>query len=375
MCKVPSIEPLVMKLMNELPCPLFYNLLSNLKFYIKPINRLSDSLKTFTSEKTVDDKIYISSKISITPYNKKYMLNIQYNIDNKYNVDSDDVSKLFFVNERVFLDNNLEILERTLIRNKKNDNIDNLDLLTFDNKVFFSAKVYSKEEEKLSNKPCFGYYTKKIENTEELNNKLLTTVLFDEKMFIEKNDSKQQYKYSLFESNGELCFIYKWSPLLVGLISKKTSKTPFLRYDPKESEYISDKAIDKNRHIHINTQNDTVETPSIFKLIDSATNGFCFGGEVWFVANFMSVSGAHTIHQVPMNCYHFFIVLDKDSKKIKRYSYPFCFDYKPMERCSSIVVTDKKLLLSYSLLNQKCYVCSYDMETINKNICFVNCKK
>ena len=381
--KVPEIQPIFMHLMNQLPCTLFYNMISNLKFYVSPLTARRQTKMSFSTEKVIDDKKFISSNISLCPLEEGYLLNIQYNSvqNNNNNNNNNNKNKnknkkkshqqLEIIHERIYLDEdfmiiNSNIVDRSVIDTKQQTNtlLENINVLLFDNTIYYSTYQVVLHNKKIQVKPCFGVYS-----NENKSDNLETKKLLEIRTVNSEVPSTNLKKYVLFKSNNRLHFVYSWYPLLIGVVDNAKNKNPTFEYDEKESGLsISKKYQNNQKHIHINTINDIKKTPSIFKLIENTTNGFTYENEIWFVADFMSVEGAHTHKQQKLQNYHFFIVLDRENHILLRYSYPFTIENNKIERCSGIVVEKKQIIISYSSNETDSSIICYDRFTIMNKI-------
>ena len=375
--KTPPVQPISMRLMNILPCNLFYNMLSNLRFYIQPLTSRKQMKISFSSNKTIENHQYTSSNISIVPYQEGYLLNIQFNRNRSRNIEQ-KIQGVDIVHEKVYVDDDFLTIETVPIQKNKTSEeilgINNVNLFLLDNKVLYSGSQYSIVDSLnnvVESTPCFGFYAKHTKNRENLSKTLITQSLMDIRTVQSRAPSNNLINYALFESAKEVHFVYSWYPLLIGTVHNKTNTTPNYEYDPKEKNYTVNSEYNKNiEHIHVNTTDDKKESPTIFKLIESSTNGYSYGDEVWFVANFMAVTGAHTHSQKPMQTYHFFIVLDRTKQTLLRYSYPFTFENMQLEQCSGLIIEEKQVVLSYSILEKGSYIATYDIHSIKEKLCW-----
>ena len=87
----------------------------------------------------------------------------------------------------------------------------------------------------------------------------------------------------------------------------------------------------------------TVDTPPIFKDIRGSTNGVVIDDEIWFIAHIVS-------YETKRQYYHLFVVLDKNTMTIKRYSRLCTFSANKVEYTLGFdYVTDKKqFIVGYS---------------------------
>ena len=121
--------------------------------------------------------------------------------------------------------------------------------------------------------------------------------------------------------------IYKWYPLTIG-------------------EYIENKDTTTDLNTSFLTTN-TIQTPSLFKLLRGSTNGVTINNEIWFITHLVS-------HEQKRHYYHMFVVLDVETFNVKRYSIPFTFEKKHIEYTLGFVF-DKKtdnFLVGYSTMDR-----------------------
>jgi len=361
-----SIQTITMRLMNILPCGIFYNLLSNLKYYIKPLTSRKQMKISFSSSKKINNKEYNSSNIAIVPYQEGYMLNIQFKPNKK-----DNNSKLYkCAHDTLYLDDDFLTIEQEPVRHSRNTqntyNLNDVSLSLLGDNIYYSANTYLMNDQldnEVVSTPVFGLY-----NITDSSNLFDIQSRMEVKNVIMDSPPHDINHYALFEDDKKIHFVYSWYPILIGTIENQETSSPDYIYDSKESNYIMKKGYNKLKHIHVNIQKEKRECPSIFKLLEHTTNGYSYESEIWFVADFMTVHGAHSHSQQKMKTYHFFIILDRKTKQLARYSYPFTFENKEFEKCSGLIVEKKQIILTYSILDKGCFVATYDIKSIRNSI-------
>jgi tetratricopeptide (TPR) repeat protein len=123
----------------------------------------------------------------------------------------------------------------------------------------------------------------------------------------------------LFEdSHQKLKCIYKWYPLTVGSINV-------------DYEY----AVEQD-----------ISMPSIFKYVRGSTNGVLRGNEVWFLCHVVS-------HEDRRYYYHMFVVLDRTTFALKKYTQLFTFAKEKVEYSLGFIFRENELLIGYSIMDRE----------------------
>jgi hypothetical protein len=135
----------------------------------------------------------------------------------------------------------------------------------------------------------------------------------------EKNWSFVNYK-------NELCIIHIWSPLQIGKID----------YTTNELKLIESKKM-----------------PAYFDFVRGSTAGYTKNDEIWFVV--------HKTHK--KNYLHFFAVFDLQMNLL-RYSETFKFQNYKVEFCLGLIVQDKQIILSYSVMDTQSFISVYPMKNV-----------
>lgn len=152
-------------------------------------------------------------------------------------------------------------------------------------------------------------------------------------MLHEKNWSFVNYK-------NELCIVYKWFPLQIGKINYVTNKLKII----------------KNKY-----------TPDYFKNARGSTPGFTKDKEIWFVLHKTQTGKPDDQNNQCYNYGHFFAIFDLDMNLL-RYSELFKFGDCKVEYCIGLIIKEKEVILSYSLLDTKSFISVYDIDHINNKI-------
>ena len=176
---------------------------------------------------------------------------------------------------------------------------------------------------------------------QEDNNKLVHTKL----IYPERNNiCEKNWVFVPTQDNGpfgnNLVMIYSWHPLVIGTIECKD-----------DSLFKEIKRID---------------TSPFLSGARGSTNGFLFGDEIWFVVHFV-----HKLDKELRNYFHAFVILDKLTLDVKRYSAPFKItesDKNEIEYCLGLVVEKDRVLVTHSCWDRESYIKIYSKCYLDKFI-------
>ena len=92
----------------------------------------------------------------------------------------------------------------------------------------------------------------------------------------------------------------------------------------------------------------SLPTPTFFKWVRGSTNGLTIGNEIWFICHIVS-------YETRRYYYHLFVVLDKETYSVKKYSPLFTFEKQPVEYTLGFVYFTKtdQLLIGYSVMDRE----------------------
>jgi tetratricopeptide (TPR) repeat protein len=123
----------------------------------------------------------------------------------------------------------------------------------------------------------------------------------------------------LFEDGDQnLKCIYKWYPLTVGSINAS--------YDYTVEQEIA--------------------MPTVFKHVRGSTNGVQRGNEIWFLCHVVS-------HEDRRYYYHMFVVLDRTTFALKKYTRLFTFAKEKVEYSLGFIFRENELLIGYSIMDRE----------------------
>ena len=309
--KTADMRPIFMKLMNVSSSSMG-NLLSNYKFYVKSldtykINEINLSLYKEIADEEKDN--FKATTPSIISNEDNYIINVRmvdytlhrngsYSYPDGYSVNTKNIG---------------------LVLDKEFNVIQSKNFLPDFNK---DCRIRGLEDVKIIN--CgenIGYISTKQSDTTEDYVLTMAGGIYDlTKDKLEYNEifspinAKCEKNWALFLQNEELKAIYKWYPLTI--------------YDSINTGKLGKKQ--------------EIEMPYFFKDVRGSTNGYIYKDELWFICHLVE-------HGQPRHYYHLFVVLDKNTLKLKKYSYLFKFDLsEKVEFCLGLVVEDERIIVSHS---------------------------
>jgi hypothetical protein len=89
-------------------------------------------------------------------------------------------------------------------------------------------------------------------------------------------------------------------------------------------------------------------TPNFFRWVRGSTNGVTIGDEVWFICHVVSYEDRRYY-------YHLFVVLDKTTMKMKRYTRMFTFEKEKVEYTLGFIYMEREqqFLIGYSVMDRE----------------------
>jgi len=142
------------------------------------------------------------------------------------------------------------------------------------------------------------------------------------KLATKQNIRRVEKNWVLFPNKNTLNVIYQWHPLIIG-------------------EYAD--CIEDNTSMALFVPKVNVQTPHFFKSMRGSTNGVVIGENIWFITHLVSDEDRRYY-------YHVFVLLDKTTYAVKKYSIPFTFEKKNIEFTLGFVYLEQQeqLLIGYS---------------------------
>ena len=342
-CGINDINDEAMKVFNSINGYEVDNILSNMKFYKKILNKKSIfSADSYIVSVINGDNIKFNSSSSCLikkPNSDEYYLNVRY--VNYYIEDNGSYKNcekhIISLNKFVEFDKNFSILKESWMK------------LIFDGRLYIGVediKIYYDDYKDKLMYIGTGYHS---------NNQIgIVSGNYDiyENNF-EINELKQNFKNTGCEKNwvfvdfkNKTHIIYEWYPLKIcklgenneiSIVEEKTMPRFFSKVRGSTCGFVYNKKFDeiKNGNIAI----DMVDT------------------EIWFINHIVS-------YETPRHYYHVITVLDSNMNLL-RYSAPFKFEGEPIEYCLSIVVEHDRVLINYSIWDRTTKIGVYDKSYID----------
>jgi tetratricopeptide (TPR) repeat protein len=153
------------------------------------------------------------------------------------------------------------------------------------------------------------------------------TGVLKDPIILESLRQRSVEKNWVFASPGTM--IYEWSPLVIGEISG--SRLEDLR---------------------------EIKTPSCFRGLRGSTNGVFRGDEIWFICHVVS-------HEKRRHYYHMFVVLEKDTYRVKKYTGLFTFGSIRIEYTLGFVFIEDQVVIGYSSMDRETKVASIPKSVVD----------
>ena len=250
---------------------------------------------------------------SVLPY--CISLNSRFTIDENFNQ----------ISEEIFLDENFK---KEITYPEKG--LENIKIHKYNSKFYYMASYYDEDRKIISvssNKYPIMHTMYNLYKTIILPNMYDTQIKIPEK------------NWSFVNYNNKMCIVYKWFPLQIGEINYTTNKI-----DITEIKY---------------------NIPDYFSDAYGSSSGYIKNDEIWFVLH--KIQYADYLNTQIKNCQHFFAVFDLTMNLI-RFSETFKLGDCIVECCNGLIVKDKSIILSYSLLDSQCIISEYDIDYIHSQL-------
>ena len=324
-CNIPN-EQIISSCIKVLNCPhageeIHRSVLKNYKYYAQVLKYASITtdfsvqLNNMHIETQISDD-FVSSTPSICMDNNTVYINTRYvdyriNSDGAYtnnpNITTKNLITIFDIREPGWKKTD----EFLLKYNEEYDNyyvgIEDVRLIMHDGNLCFNG-----------NRPLsWGHIT--IE-TGTIDVSAQTT---KSKLAIKQNIKKIEKNWVLFSDNEKLNVIYQWYPLTIGEFTNNDDAE-----DGPTTTFITNK---------------TIQMPHLFKWARGSTNGVVIGDEIWFIVHIVS-------DEARRYYYHIFVVLDKITHNVKKYSSPFSFEKENIEYTLGFAYMEEaaQFILGYS---------------------------
>jgi tetratricopeptide (TPR) repeat protein len=153
-------------------------------------------------------------------------------------------------------------------------------------------------------------------------------VLIDNQRMIEKN-------WVLFnDKHGKNKVVYEWYPMKIGDVEDHS--------DPVDSDDEGE-----TKSFMFNKTHD-IHTPAFFKSVRGSTNGITIGDEIWFLCHLVSYEDRRFY-------YHLFVVIDRNTFALKKYSPLFTFEKQKVEYSLGFIYlpTANNFIIGYSKMDKE----------------------
>lgn len=185
------------------------------------------------------------------------------------------------------------------------------------NKIYFTGTIQSPTTGNI----CIGYGHFDI-----------MTIFNSSSNFLEYDEVQTEWNKNC-EKNwifyGDNNVVYSWYPLITGKI-----------ININQSE-ITQEQTEKNKCHYIFKKQHEINMPEFFRNVRGSTHGYEFHDEIWFLCHIVE-------YCQPREYYHFFVVMDKNTMKPKRWSYLFKFEGEKIEYALGLIVNNDNIIVSYS---------------------------
>ena len=296
------------------------------------------STKTIPFTKTITQNLFgkeinlYSSTPTLVEYEDGYLFNQRW-INYSYHEDGSKKEwppLIVNLNSRTILDKNFNpISEEVFLQEEKllpiwgPFGIEDIRIFKYEDTYYYTATCYDTDREVVA--VTSGLYSL---DTYELPIQPILPSFYTEKRH-EKNWAFVVYQ-------NKMAFVYKWYPLELTEIDYETRQL--------------------NRLI-------TKPMPAFFKDARGSTPGYKTNSEIWFVVHKRLSFLKNNIHYLQYQ--HSFVIFDLNMNLLS-YSEWFTFANQPVEFCIGIVVKEKEVILSYSLLDTQSFVSVYDSSSLRR---------
>ena len=331
-----DMRPLFMKLMN-IDALNMDNLLANYKFYVKTLKKYEQKEVVLNvckevQKQTTDD--FKATTPSIIQYKDGYLTNVRlvdftlylngsYSYPDGYSVNTKNIA--------LVMDKDFNVIDSHVFAPEFNTEcrirgLEDVKIIDCGENIGY---ISTKQSDDVSN-----FTLKMAGGTYDLNSPVLKYNEIDSPV-----GAECEKNWGLFIQENKIKVVYKWHPLTI--------------YDFDEEKKKMGASIEK-------------PTPSLFAKVRGSSNGALYKDEIWFIGHVVE-------YGKPRKYYHLFMVLDKDTLELKKYSYLFTFDSNAdVEFCLGLIVEDERIIISYSNKDKTSKIKTYDKKMILKDIFICN---
>lgn len=331
-----DMRPIFMKLMN-IDALNMDNLLANYKFYVKTLKQYEQKEVVLNLCKEVQEETkgdFKATTPSIIAYNDGYLTNVRlvdyilhlngsYSYPDGYSVNTKNIA--------LVMDKDFNVTDSHVFAPEFNTEcrirgLEDVKIIDCGENIGYISTKQSDDVSKFTLKMAGGTY--------DLDFPVLKYDEIDSPV-----GAECEKNWGLFIQENKIKVVYKWHPLSI--------------YDFDEEKKKMGASIEK-------------PTPSLFAKVRGSTNGAIYKDEVWFIGHVVE-------YGKPRKYYHLFMVLDKDTLELKKYSYLFIFDSNAdVEFCLGLIVEDERIIISYSNKDKTSKIKTYDKKMVLKDIFICN---
>jgi tetratricopeptide (TPR) repeat protein len=324
-----DMRPIFMKLMN-IDALNMDNLLANYKFYVKTLKKYEQKEVVLNLCKEVQEETkgdFKATTPSIIAYNDGYLTNVRlvdytlhlngsYSYPDGYSVNTKNIA--------LVMDKDFNVIDCKKFAPGFNKEcrvrgLEDVKIIDTGENIGYISTKQSDTTSDYVLTMAGGVYDLSGESLE------YSEITSPEKAKCEKN-------WALFMQDDRLRVVYKWHPLTIYDFAKMQLGTVTRK-----------------------------EMPPFFKKVRGSTNGTIYKDELWFIGHVVE-------HGDPRHYYHLFIVLDKNTLELRKYSYLFRFDKEKVEFSLGLVVEDDRLIVSHSNWDRTSKIKIFDKEQILKEL-------
>ena len=324
-----DMRPIFMKLMN-IDALNMDNLLANYKFYVKTLKQYEQKEVVLNLCKEVQEETkgdFKATTPSIIAYNDGYLTNVRlvdytlhlngsYSYPDGYSVNTKNIA--------LVMDKDFNVIDCKKFAPGFNKEcrvrgLEDVKIIDTGENIGYISTKQSDTTSDYVLTMAGGVYDLSGESLE------YSEITSPEKAKCEKN-------WALFMQDDRLRVVYKWHPLTIYDFAKMQLGTVTRK-----------------------------EMPPFFKKVRGSTNGTIYKDELWFIGHVVE-------HGDPRHYYHLFIVLDKNTLELRKYSYLFRFDKEKVEFSLGLVVEDDRLIVSHSNWDRTSKIKIFDKEQILKEL-------
>ena len=324
-----DMRPIFMKLMN-IDALNMDNLLANYKFYVKTLKQYEQKEVVLNLCKEVQEETkgdFKATTPSIIAYNDGYLTNVRlvdytlhlngsYSYPDGYSVNTKNIA---LVMDKDFNVIDCKKFDPGFNKECRIRGLEDIKIIDTGENIGYISTKQSDTTSDYALTMAGGVYDLSGESLK------YSEITSPEKAKCEKN-------WALFMQDDHLRVIYKWHPLTIYDFAKIQLGTVTRK-----------------------------EMPPFFKKVRGSTNGAIYKDELWFIGHVVE-------HGDPRHYYHLFIVLDKDTLELRKYSYLFRFDKEKVEFSLGLVVEDNRLIVSHSNWDRTSKLKIFDKEQILKEL-------